>query len=442
MGGALLQLASRGEQNKFLDFKPEFSFFKTAYKRHSGFARQTYELSLNSSKFGEKSVCSLLTDPDLITGIKLQIHLPSLNVENLIKYAPVCSKDVDITCFCKDCNTIKSDTVFGWANSIGHLMIEEYSFSVGTKEIDKRTGEWLEWWSDLAQTAEKKAGYWTMIGKREPATFKPTVFSDSLDLIIPLDFYFTGNPCLAFPICALNEHDITVNIKWRNFNELWTCTDENAKPGFVPPFRATLLVDYVFLDNAEHNKFKRDNHLYLIEQVQQGCPSYFNQSTHEAVVDINFQQPVKSIYWAIRRDGVETRSKKGDIDFSYGNDWFNYSCYKSRFKNVIKDPVDRAHITLDGEDRTGKHSGIYYRLSETYDYHTKTPSNYIYCYCFSMFPEEHQPSGTCNFSMFNKPKLRIKLCKNYPSNYNVISYAYSYNWLIIKSNKISLAYSV
>ena len=59
MGGALLQLSMRGEQDKFLNMKREISYFKTVYKQHGGFATQTQELFFNSSEFGNRSVAYL-----------------------------------------------------------------------------------------------------------------------------------------------------------------------------------------------------------------------------------------------------------------------------------------------------------------------------------------------------------------------------------------------
>ena len=442
MAGGLLQLSMRGEQDKYLNIRPDFSMFKSVWKKHSGFAIETHELYFNSTTFGSKSVCNILKDADLLTDITLRLQLPSLNIKSLMKSSSVCVKDVDMTCFCDKCSKKTSETIFGWANSIGHLMTEEFSFNVGSKELDKRTGEWMEWWSELAQTMEKKLGYWEMIGKREPASFKPTTFSDSLELLIPLNFFFTGKPGQSFPLVAIDEDNISVEIKWRDFNDCWVCNKEGASPGIVPNFKASLLVDYVFLDNFERHKFKSENHLYLIEQVQKNTPSFYVHPTSLPVVDLTFTQPVKSIYWAIQRQDMNLRSTAEDPDPTFGNDWFNYACYKTRYKNIIKDPFKTANLILNGEERMESLPAIYYRLYQSYKHHTKTPSNYIYNYNFGYKPEEHQPTGTCNMSMYNKIRLRLNMCQNHPTDYNVIVYALSYNFLIIKDRKVSLAFVI
>lgn len=441
MPGATLILSQRGEQDRLLNIRPDFSLFKTEYRKHTGFATQTQELFFNSTEFGNRSVCNLLKDADLVTGIKLKITLPTLNIKSLIK-TTTCTKDVDITCFCNKCNVSNVDTIFGWANSIGHIMCEEYSFNIGSKEINKNTGEWLEWWSELAQTAEKKPGYWEMIGKKEPATFKPSTFSDEMELYIPLDFFFTGKLGHAFPIAAVANDNITVDIKWRDFADCWICNKEGVEPGFIPKFKASLLVDYVFLDNKEHNKFINDNHMYLIEQVHRNCPTQFSYTTSLPVIDLNYTQPTKSIYWAVRRRDINIRSTTTDPDFTYGNDWYNYSCYKTRYRNIFKDPIKTASLTLNGETVLEPFSAKYHRLVQAYDHHTKTPNNYIYMHCFAQSPEENQPTGTCNMSMFHKIKLKLEMCENYPTDYDVISYSLAYNFLIIKDRKASLGYMI
>jgi hypothetical protein len=196
------------------------------------------------------------------------------------------------------------------------------------------------------------------------------------------------------------------------------------------------------VDQAEHNKFQNESHLYLIEQIHQNCPVHFSHNTREPMIELNYNQPTKSIYWAIQRDDILTKSLSKDNEFTYGNDLYNYSCYKSRQKNTIKDTFNEGSLTLDGQDRTGTFSAKYYRLSQSYDYHTKTPGNFIYMYSFAISPEDYQPSGTCNFSMFNKIKLKLKMSKTYPTDFIVKSYALSYNWLVIKNHKVTLAYTV
>lgn len=442
MAGGLIQLIAKGPQDIFLTDNPEISFFKTVYKKHTAFAIETKEQYFNTITFGTKSVCNIAKDADLISNISIRITLPSLNTATIMKNTKLCMKDIDLDCFCEKCSKKNTETIYGWVNSIGHVLIEYVELEIGGYIIDKQYGEWFEIWSELTQTAEKKPGYSEMIGKRDPPSFKPNTFSDSLELIVPLNFYFTRNIGLALPLVALYRNEIYVNVKWRQFEDCWISNKPNVRPSFVPKFMASLLVDYVFLELFEREKFAKENHLYLIEQVQYNNPSFYVKNTVSPMVDLNFNHPVKEIVWVIQRADINQRSNESDPDFSYGNDWFNYSCFKSRIKNVIKDPFESAYLLFNGQPRSNSLPAIYYRLYQTYHYHTKTPSNYIYVQTFALKPEEHQPTGTCNMSVMDKVRLNIKMGNFVAADFNVKVYAVSYNFILIVDGMIALAFAM
>jgi hypothetical protein len=438
MTGGLIQLIARGPHDIFLTENPEISFFKTVYRKHTPFAIETKEQHFNSVSFGLKSVCNICKDADLISNIALRISLPSLNNNNIMKNKNICLKDIDDECFCEKCSKKYTETIFSWTNTIGHVIVEYAELEIGGYTIDKQYGEWMEIWTELTQTAEKKPGYNEMIGKREPSTFKPTTFTENLELIVPLNFYFSRNIGLAIPIISLYRNDIFINIKWRDFDQCWISNKKNKKPNFIPKFSSVLYVDYIYLDFFERKKFAVENHLYLIEQVQFNNDVYIVKNTTNAIIDLDFHFPVKEIVWVLQRSDISFRTDDNDSDFTYGNDWFNFSCFKSRVKNVIKDPFDSANLIFNGNERSKHFPSIYYRLYQTYLYHTKTPSNYIYVCSFALKPEEHQPTGTCNMSMIDKSKLNIKM-KN-STDFNIRLYAINYNFLIIIDGMVAIGF--
>jgi hypothetical protein len=420
MAGGILQLLIKGPQDIFITENPELSFFKTVFKKHSAFSIETKEQFFNSICFGTKSICQIAKDGDLISNISVRITLPSLNLKKK-----------------ENC-----DIIFGYANSIGHLMIEYVELEIGGYIIDKRFGEWFEIWSEISQTAEKKPGYAEMIGKRDPISFKPDSLANGLDLIVPLDFYFTKNIGLALPIIALYKNDVYVNIKWRNFNDCWICNKPNIRLDCIPRFSAVLYVDYVYLELCEREDFIKNSHLYLAEQVQYNNIYSYQKSNLTPSIELNFSHPVKEIVWVIQRSDINSRSSTGDTDFTYGNDWFNYSCFKSRNRNIVKDPFDVANLMFNGQERSMAFPAIYYRLYQTYFRHTKTPSNYIYVNSFALQPEEFQPTGHCNFSGIEKAKLNLKMISSIGYDYNVKVYALSYNFIIIIDGQIGMGFQM
>ena len=63
----------------------------------------------------------------------------------------------------------------------------------------------------------------------------------------------------------------------------------------------------------------------------------------------------------------------------------------------------------------------------------------INCYSFALKPEEHQPSGTCNFSRIDNAVLQLEL--DTVDNKEARVYATNYNVLRIMSGMGGLAYS-
>jgi hypothetical protein len=61
-------------------------------------------------------------------------------------------------------------------------------------------------------------------------------------------------------------------------------------------------------------------------------------------------------------------------------------------------------------------------------------------YSFALKPEEHQPSGTCNFSRIDNATLVLKLRDGLPAS-KVKIFAVNYNVLRIMSGMGGLAYS-
>jgi hypothetical protein len=70
---------------------------------------------------------------------------------------------------------------------------------------------------------------------------------------------------------------------------------------------------------------------------------------------------------------------------------------------------------------------------------TGTLTKKINCYSFALKPEEHQPSGTCNFSRIDNAQLKLNTAGGMSASDNI--YAVNYNVLRIMSGMGGLAYS-
>ena len=97
-----------------------------------------------------------------------------------------------------------------------------------------------------------------------------------------------------------------------------------------------------------------------------------------------------------------------------------------------QNPVVTAKLQLNGQDRFSEREGSYFDVVQPYQAHTRNPDTGINVYSFALRPEEHQPSGTCNFSRIDNATLQLVLSnatvegtktakvRVYATNYNVL----------------------
>ena len=133
--------------------------------------------------------------------------------------------------------------------------------------------------------------------------------------------------------------------------------------------------------------------------------------------------------------------------------WDNYGLQLDRTEN----PFLTGLLQLNGHDRFNIRDGDYFNYVQPYQCFSNTPSDGINVYSFALTPEEHQPSGTCNFSRIDNATLQITLGRalgtaNISSTATFSSvylasaatlniYAFNYNVLRVMSGMAGLAYS-
>ncbi len=109
-----------------------------------------------------------------------------------------------------------------------------------------------------------------------------------------------------------------------------------------------------------------------------------------------------------------------------------------------QNPVVTAKLQLNGQDRFSEREGSYFSWVQPYQAHTRNPDEGINVYSFALRPEEHQPSGTCNFSRIDNATLQLVLSNatvEGTKTAKVRVYATNYNVLRIMSGMGGLAYS-
>ena len=97
-----------------------------------------------------------------------------------------------------------------------------------------------------------------------------------------------------------------------------------------------------------------------------------------------------------------------------------------------ENPVVTAKLQLNGQDRFSEREGSYFDVVQPFQHHTRSVDTGINVYSFALRPEEHQPSGSCNFSRIDNAVLQLVLSSGtvagtatakvrvYAVNYNVL----------------------
>jgi hypothetical protein len=250
-----------------------------------------------TADFGRKVVCTVSRNGDLIHRVYLQVTLPAV--------------------------TAGAGDYFRWVNWVGHALVKNVEVEIGGQRIDKHYGDWLHIWNELTQSASKQDGYANMVGNVDKL-FRPvgaTQTSPSVDLYIPLQFWFCRNPGLALPLIALQYHEVRINLEFRSVSEC--CGFGTALPTNTPSLSsASLYVDYIYLDTDERRRFAQVSHEYLIEQLQfTGDESVSNTSNK---IKLNFNHPCKELIWVTQLDGAVSGNAPTNALVN-GRQWFNYT---------------------------------------------------------------------------------------------------------------------
>jgi len=425
MGGGLLQLVAYGAQDAYLSGNPQITFWKGLFKRHTNFAMEPFRVNLTGqANWGVKHSAILGRHADLLYSTYIEVVL--------------------------DAGTYNCDQ-----GRLGYNLIKYVELDIGGQVIDRLYGEWLFLWDTLSNNYTQSVNTWNMVNGGIAGTGSQTVSGQTVCnsgsgrpslptiLYIPLTFFYTKNPGAALPLIALQYHEVKINIQWQdqkfiagNFTSAATTTPE--------PLQAAVYVDYIYLDTEERRRMAQQSHEYLIEQTQynedKGISSYSNR------IDLTFNHPVKELVWVVQP------TKYTNCAIAAKN-----SLTRLQPFTYDQDAVYEQWLQINGQDRLDKRYGNYFHKVQMYQHHSGGAGYYnnynaspgIYLYSFALRPEEHQPSGTCNFSRIDTATLVMTLSGGVTVNaesatddsWDVRVYAINYNILRVMSGMGGLAYS-
>jgi len=451
------------QETDFIVGNPQITFFKAVYRRHSHFAIQQKTQSGDQPNVNGKEIVYTIND-----GGGQLLHR--------------CWLEVDLNVTSND----DSEEYMNWTNNTGHAFVEQCKLKINNNEIDTHSGVWLDVYNELNDKDElehmglnkhaAKNAYLTSSKRLEP-----------LHMIIPFKFWFNKNPGLALPLCSIDRASVDFVVKYRKLTHLVNTTNGVVIPAATTTIsdpRVTFFSEIIHLDIDETRRFTQNRHEYLIETLQE------KQEDFESNVRINFSHPVKELVWVIRHqtrfEGTAATAAEAPVDatknISYnsngeafntvannllgitvkpvnGNDYFDYSCGSLGTIGGSKDSThggnniygnhdqgcewfDTFQLDISGETQFDKLKASFLRTSLPAQYGHKVPNKHVYCYSFSLNPDEYSPSGVKNLSNSSHQLLRFTdPITTTNSDVKITIFAVNYNIFRIMNGKAALIFS-
>ena len=493
-----MQLVAYGAQDVYLTGNPQITFWKVTYRRHTNFSMESIEQTLNgTADFGSSVTATISRNGDLVHRMYLE-HSAKItatagattsNVSVAERYGDSLIKECEIEIGGQRIDKHTSMWNRVWSdltefNPSGHFGASVAPGGATTPQSGNGTLYQLMTGNGYsvntgASVAANEFGIdvLTVNGFNSSVTGANNSTAGVMTverIYLPLNFWFNRNPGLALPLIALQYHEVKVKMTFESSANLLRSLEPNDKNTSEPTnqtsFAGTisdkvfdLWCDYIYLDTDERRRFAQVSHEYLIEQLQYSDNTISSASPS---IDINFNHPVKELIWCSRNTGTDGRNSH--TDGSAGDPTAGVVSLDEMGGNW--------QLKLNGHDRFKERDTRYFTRTQVWQHHTgygsvptlgentsdlttETAASHgrdsIAVYSFALKPEEHQPSGTCNFSRIDNAQLvgtsiTVKqddgTTDDTPDSttsctLNLTIFAVNYNVLRIMSGMGGLAYS-
>jgi len=124
---------------------------------------------------------------------------------------------------------------------------------------------------------------------------------------------------------------------------------------------------------------------------------------------------------------------------TYTQNVVNYHNYGMNLDGSVN-PCVSAKLQLNGHDRFQERDGSYFNYVQPAQHFSNTPADGINVYSFALKAEDHQPTGSCNFSRIDNATLNIT-AGSIPASSQINVYVQNYNVLRVMSGMAGTAYS-
>ena len=202
--GGLIQLVAYGEQDIVLTGSPTVTFFQAVYKRHTNFAMETIQQTVN----GNLAATATANNGRLTLVVARNGDLVGET------YIELLSNTV----------TLGSNIFSGYSTTTGvtdgtswmaERAIIDVSLSIGGQQIDKHYQRWWRLYSELYLDEAKKIQYGKMTSNPNLALGTTSAVTSGVapsgTVYLPLLFFFNRNPGMYLPLIALQYHEVRID---------------------------------------------------------------------------------------------------------------------------------------------------------------------------------------------------------------------------------------
>ena len=183
--------------------------------------------------------------------------------------------------------------------------------------------------------------------------------------------------------------------------------DYNMYYSLVPQPQITLITESIFLDDIERNKFGSSKLEYVVEIFQENIYDIEKQMLFNA--ELSIDRPIKELIWITQPklflQGLSEYGKTYLTRFLF-NEFFTNFYYSSYQISLNQIGIIKPKL-----------NSLFYNELQSYQYYNNSLLEGVYCYNFGLYPEEIQPSGTANFSVFKGKLINFVLDPTFMSEY-------------------------
>jgi hypothetical protein len=468
-----MQLVAYGAQDVYLTGTPKVTFFQAVYKRHTNFAMELIQQTTSGTVGnGGRVSITIARNGDLVGNMHVALQ----------PLAPSATMVLTSTNSAYDTN---------W---VAERAIAAVELTIGGQRIDKHYQTWWRLYSELFLNESDKIAWGKMTSQSNP---NPTQ-SSVPKVYLPLLFFFNRNPGLYLPLIALQYHEVRLDFDltqyYSNYFSASTAFEVWANYIFLDTEERRR-----FAQKGHEYLIEQLQHTGGDTLTSTGSSEGAVQT-----VRLTFNHPVKELIWCYQNPtaaAIGATQLNGMWNFCSSTQNVNVTCDPTKLSlsgslkahetgaprlyvpggfapgsNVAPvvvsnvqtaaaltgnvfwteegtqfattnqayglevGPLHLFKVVLNGQDRFKEQSGKYFNQVQPFYHHTGTPYPGVYVYSFALQPEEHQPTGTCNFSRIDNASLNVQL-KSSVATTSQKMFAINYNVLRIASGMGGLAFS-